>query len=727
LYYKISEKQQKRAGVGFSPAIPATKAVHHEKSDTESLSRLRLVMCHDQSVKSVTEFPDLPVLPAEPAVLIDAVLAGERRVLLVGAPGTGKSTLVAALAAALAQAGRTCRCLGADPGSPLFGVPGAASLGCLEKGAWVLEDLEALCTLDAGRFRLPLVAALRRLADTVTDGVLLVDGPGVVRGVAGAELLPALVEAAGIDTVLVLTRPGRPLPLAQELRVLPLAVHTVAAAEQAGRPGRHARAVRRTALWDDYLASARERLLDTGRLRFTGTPPPLEAPAAWAGRQIALLDGIRTLALGEVTLLEGRRLGVRLPAGTPEARTLLVRDAARLADGRLGSVRPFTADRFGYLPPPDVAPHAPASAMTGPRPVGRVGMLSVCLVNGVFGDPLLHARLRHRRRSLLFDLGEGARLPARVAHQVSDVFISHAHIDHIAGFLWLLRSRIGMDAVCRLYGPPGLAANIDGLARGILWDRVGDGGPRFMVHELHGALLRRYTVQAGRPGCVLQEERPVSHGVVLAESGFRVRAVTLAHVSPVLAYALEPARDLNVRKDRLQARRLAPGPWLGELKRKLQAGENDAHIVLPDGSRASVAALAADLVLISPGKTLVYATDFADCAENRTRAIALAQGAHTLFCEATFRVADAAHAARTAHLTTRACAEIAQAAGVARLVPFHFSRRYAANPGAVYAEIAEFCNTVVLPGDVARDDGPGTGDSRVRLPNKCVNPGRGTC
>ena len=538
----------------------------------------------------------------------------------------------------------------------------------------MLEGIEALCTLDAGRFRLPLVAALRRLARTVEEGVLLVDGPGVVRGVAGAELLPAVVEAARIEAVLVLVREGRPVPLWQELRALSVDVYAVPAAEPASRPGQRSRAHRRTGLWDAYLTGAEECVLDTGGLRLIGTPPPLDAPGAWSGRQVALLEGERTLALGEVVALEGERLRVRLPAVPEGARTLLVRDAARLADGRLGSAVRFTADRFGYLPPPDLMPHAPYAAVSGPRPAGRVGMLNVCLVNGVFGDPLLHVRLRHRRRSLLFDLGEGTRLPTRVAHQMSNVFITHAHIDHIAGFLWLLRSRIGEATLCRLHGPPGLAANIDGLTRGILWDRVGERGPRFEVSELHGERLRRYTVQGGRPGATPLEERAAADGVVLEDPGFRVRAVTLSHVSPVLAYAFEPARTLTIRKNRLQARGLPPGPWLGELKRRVQAGEGESRIALPDGASETTQTLAADLVLISPGKKLVYATDFADSPENRARVIALARGAHTLFCESTFREADAAQAARTAHLTTRACAEIAEAAGVARLVPFHFSQ-----------------------------------------------------
>jgi ribonuclease Z len=637
------------------------------------------------------------LLPAEPTAIIDAMLVTDRRVLLVGPPGIGKSTLVNALAGALYQAGRDCCCLNADPGTPLFGPPGVVSLGKWHGEGWVLEGIEALCTLDAGRFRLPLVSALARLTRKLPPGVVLVDGPGVVRGIAGAELLPAITQAAQIDLVLTLVREGHSLPLAQELAALPVEAAVVQAKAEAQRPGKRSRGRERTALWDAYLMNAEERRLALDGLRVIGTPPPLAVPAPWLGRQVALLAGGRTVAMGEVTAVTEGALRLRLPPGTPMADTLLVRDAQRALDGRLATSERFTADRLEYQPPPDMAPQPPSGTTGGPRVVGRVGGLSVSLVNGVFGDPLLHARLRYVRRSLLFDLGEGSRLSARIAHQVSDVFITHTHMDHIAGFLWLLRSRIGELPVCRLYGPPGLAQNIEGLTRGILWDRIEERAPRFVVTELHGERLRRFAVQAGQSGCQPLGEELAVEGILLAEPGFRVRATTLQHgVSPVLAYAFEPAPQINVRKERLQAEGLAPGPWLGELKRHIQAGENDASIRLPDGRTGTTATLA-DLVLISPGKKLVYATDFSDGEANRRRLIELAHGAHTLFCEATFREADAAQAAHTAHLTTRACGEIAQQAGVARLVPFHFSRRYEDDPQPLYEEIAEYCARVAVP------------------------------
>ena len=61
------------------------------------------------------------------------------------------------------------------------------------------------------------------------------------------------------------------------------------------------------------------------------------------------------------------------------------------------------------------------------------------------------------------------------------------------------------------------------------------------------------------------------------------------------------------------------------------------------------------------------------------------------FVEAPFCEADAEQAARTGHLTARACGEIAAAAGVERLAPFHFSHRYQNEADRVYAEVKAAC------------------------------------
>ena len=120
-------------------------------------------------------------------------------------------------------------------------------------------------------------------------------------------------------------------------------------------------------------------------------------------------------------------------------------------------------------------------------------------------------------------------------------------------------------------------------------------------------------------------------------------------------------------------------------------------IRLPDGSTGLAAVLAGDLIRVTPRQKLVYATDLADTPANREKLTVLARGAYTFFCEAAFVEADRESAERTGHLTARACGEIATAAGVKHLVPFHLSRRYENAPGRVYDEVRAACSRVVVP------------------------------
>ncbi len=629
-------------------------------------------------------------------ILAHLQTAGWRRMLLFGPMGSGKTTLARQLAAALDDRGVPVSCLNADPGMPGFGIPGVVALADWHKGDWQVRARAALCSLDAGRFRLPLLTAIQSLQGEIpADAVLLIDGPGVVRGMAGRELWPALIRTCRVDGVLAVAPADRSIPLSAELHATGVELQRLPASPAARRPGKRRRARQRTAAWDAWLATAQEYELDLDRLDLSGAPPPPDVPAAWIGRQVALLKAGRTLALGEIEQLQDTRLSVRLRGPVAEADTLLIRDAQRQPDGLLETAPPWAAEPLAYVAAADVLPRIADEG--GPRLVGRAGMLDLALVNGVFADPLLHLRLRHRRRSLLFDLGESQRLPAKLAHQVTDVFISHAHMDHIGGFQWLLRSRLGEFPVCRLYGPPGLAQHVAGFLQAFLWDRIADRGPRFEVAELHGSRLQRYALQGGQSEIRQLDSRVIQDGVLLEEASFRVRAIELDHLTPVLAFAFEPQRELNVRKDRLAARHWEPGPWLAELKQRFLANELDAALDLPDGSQARVAELAGTLLRVQPPKRVVYATDLADTAANRERLIRFAHRAHTFFCEAPFTEADADHARRNGHLTTRACGEIAAAAEVNRLVPFHFSRRYADDPWQLYEEIRSAFPKVAIP------------------------------
>lgn len=331
-----------------------------------------------------------------------------------------------------------------------------------------------------------------------------------------------------------------------------------------------------------------------------------------------------------------------------------------------------------------------------PQVAVRVGPAIATLVNGIGGDPLLQLRLIHEARSLLFDMGDSGRMALRSAHQVSDVFITHCHADHIGGFMWFMRSRIGHFPACRLYGPPGLLEHISGITKGVLWDRVEDRAPRFVVHEWHGDHMKRWRLVSGETPEPLQDQ-PTPNGELLHEPEFRVRATQLDHGTPVLAYAWEPFGKLQVRKNSLSDIDAKAGPWLHDLKMAVLKKQPDKLICPGNGETYRAGTLASKILKQEAGQAIVYATDFADTPGNIRNLTNLAAGAHTLFCEASFMVADTEQAKRTHHLTTDATARIANQAGVRQLIAFHFSHRYARKRDAVYRELAGFTDRLLVP------------------------------
>lgn len=678
----------------------------------------------------------MPTAPPSPLAnnprnLVRKHLCGARRILVYGEPGSGKSTLTRSLAQEFLNHGQPVQIIDADPGSPDMGIPGAITLLTADHQAqttpdWQISDLEPICTLDAGRFRLPLNEAVNKLLTRTpdpTDSVLLIDAPGLTRGIGAEELLTSLANTTLADRIVVLLADNQSPPLEQILTALDLTILYICCHPHARKPPKSVVAQHRSERWLDYLQQSQEHTYDLDTLTISGIPPSDNDALNWIGRQVALFNGNALQAMGEVAAFyqhnNQNRIKIRAPKHHFNNTTrLLVRDAV------------FSAERGSHTEPyerSDQATSHPAGKRSltistvekdaqffrasmeqlSPPLKMRIGMVDATLANGVFGDPLLLLQIGHQKRCLLFDLGYHGPISARMAHQVTDIFISHAHIDHICGFLWLMRCRIGHYPACRIFGPPGLAQHISGLLSGILWDRIGDKAPRFEIFEIHDDQLRHWHIAAGSP---LSEEQPVqtiANSVIWQEALFQVRAVTLDHstqeqnrdnpFTPVIAYAFEPLRQINVRKERLHALGLIPGPWLETLKERLLNGALGESIRIGD-QRYIVGELADDILLKSAGKKLVYATDLANTDANRHLMAEFAEDAHTLFCEASFMEADSNLAYFTGHLTTKACGEIATLARVNHLIPFHFSGRYQKQADEIYAEVARACPQMVRPG-----------------------------
>lgn len=307
------------------------------------------------------------------------------------------------------------------------------------------------------------------------------------------------------------------------------------------------------------------------------------------------------------------------------------------------------------------------------------------LVNGRFGDPVLYVRCVWEKRALLFDLGELRLLRPAEILKVSDVFVSHTHIDHFIGFDHFLRVMLNRDKTVRFYGPEGLIANIAGKLAGYTWNLVDDYRLQLEVCEVSAESTRRVTFSCrdrfrARSRAVTA---PFS-GTLLEDGRFIVEACLLDHSVPCLGYALREEALININKDRLQSLGWAPGPWLNRLKEMVREGRGDdepIEILVCAGDtlkkeRRRLKEVSDAIVMTAAGTKVAYVTDIGYTQGNREKARALAREVDVLFCEAAFLERDLDHARRKNHLTARQAGELARLAGARRLEIFHFSPKY---------------------------------------------------
>jgi len=320
------------------------------------------------------------------------------------------------------------------------------------------------------------------------------------------------------------------------------------------------------------------------------------------------------------------------------------------------------------------------------------------LTNAAFGDPGLLVDFRDERRALLFDLGDIGGLPPRKLMRLSHVFVTHAHMDHFAGFDHLLAVVLGRKPKLALIGGPGFIDQVEHKLRAYTWNVV------YRYDELVLDVLE--VGMNGRADCArfssrtnfVREStvsRELQGDVVHDETTFRVRARYVDHDVPCLAYAIEEKAHVNVAKDRLAALGVGTGAWLAELKHAvLRGAPDDTAIELrwrdSAGEHAATRPVGELRHLILDtvrGQRIGYATDLRYTEANERTLRELFADVDVLFIESVFLDEDAEHGARKNHLTAGQAGRIARLARARSVQPFHFSPRYEGRESELVAEL----------------------------------------
>jgi ribonuclease Z len=321
------------------------------------------------------------------------------------------------------------------------------------------------------------------------------------------------------------------------------------------------------------------------------------------------------------------------------------------------------------------------------------------LVNNPFSDPVLFIPFAFQKRALLFDLGDLHGLSAKDILKVTHAFVSHTHMDHFIGFDTLLRLFLGRNKTIHLFGPPGFLGQLEGRLSGYTWNLVDryEHGFSITATEVHQKRIRSRTYHCrkafkGEAVC----EAPFS-GAILHEPAFWVEAVCLDHKIPCLGFRLEERFHVNIIKERLVDLNIPIGPWLKAFKTALYQSKDltERFRVEWQGHEGTerreftLGDLSSRITRRSKGQKICYVVDTAYTEHNREKIIELAKDADVLYIEAAFSEAEASVAKEKFHLTAAQAGTLAREAGVKRLVPFHFSPRYADTPHRLQREAEE--------------------------------------
>ena len=306
------------------------------------------------------------------------------------------------------------------------------------------------------------------------------------------------------------------------------------------------------------------------------------------------------------------------------------------------------------------------------------------LINGPFDDPGLYIRMLWEGRALMFDLGHTNSLSNRDILKITDIFVSHTHVDHFIGFDNVLRISLKKEGPLRFYGPEGFIDRVEGKLRGYTWNLTDDYPLVIDVYEVTEGYIEQAVFKAGNRFKKENQEKRPSNGILLHDSFCKVSARILDHQVPCLAFSLEEECHININKDMLTKMGLPAGPWLSELKESVRGNKFDTVITV-EGRALSFSDLR-EVVNISHGQKFSYVVDALGSEENIKKTIELVKGSDLLYIETYFLESDRDKAKERYHLTAREAGRIAREARVRKFEILHFSPRYTDDPDALLSE-----------------------------------------
>lgn len=296
-------------------------------------------------------------------------------------------------------------------------------------------------------------------------------------------------------------------------------------------------------------------------------------------------------------------------------------------------------------------------------------------INGPFEDPCVYVRILREKKALLFDLGYIGRLSAGNLLRITDIFVTHMHMDHFAGFDTILRNTLRRDTPLRIFGPENITSCVEGKLKGYTWNLIKEYPLKIDVFEIKDDSILQTSFYAKNAFEKNKCNEIKFGGVLVEDSLFKVKGLVLSHKIPVMAYSLEEDFHININKALLEDRKLPVGPWLSGLKKAIREQKPKETTFEVDNKIFTLGELI-EIATITKGQKISYVMDVSPTDENIEKIISFVKGSDILFCEAYFLERDIDRAKERHHLTAAIAGRIAKKANVGNLEIMHFSPKY---------------------------------------------------
>ncbi len=248
--------------------------------------------------------------------------------------------------------------------------------------------------------------------------------------------------------------------------------------------------------------------------------------------------------------------------------------------------------------------------------------------------------LKYKNKGLLFDCGEGTQRQMNLAGikrtDISHIFISHWHGDHVGGLLPLLMTLSNVEPTpsIKIFGPKGSEEKINQLFKSSFFDN----GLNIQIKE----------IDAKKPTKILDSAE------------FEIFSANMTHQVPCVAYSFIEKDKWNISIKKATKKGLKEGPMIGKILKngKIKIKNNFVNLE--------------EVASLRKGKKITVILD----TSLNNNCVKLAKCSSLLITESTYHSELEEKARKNMHLTSKDSAFIASQSESNKLCLTHFSQRY---------------------------------------------------